>query len=527
MIPPAVPTVHAAPRFQPGRTLTGIMAGVLLLAVVARLYLIFSTHATEEDFYITLRYAENVARGAGFVYNPREHVLGTTTPLYTLLLALSIRLHLDPVLAGKLLCVTAEALSCWLVWRLGCTLQRPLPGLCAAVCLAIAPLNLTESVKGMESSLVACACIAAWTLWAEGKSEGAWLCAGIAILLRIDGVALAAILLLACVGRDRRLPWTGIGVCAAVVIPWIVFATGEFGSPIPTSLRAKLIVYGRRNDGLFPNVLPFLRLMTHNPLSALLFVGALVTTLLAGRAFLLRLAGKGPDNANPREGSIGRVTPIVAWLLVYYGGMAFSKVFLFGWYFLPPTPAYYLIACMGWGWLANAAGGRLHWDWLRQPIHRLAAAPLLAGILLSMAIVPRVAKTLQESQSVETGLRIPIGLWLKQHAAPYETVMLEPIGYIGYYSHLRVLDTVGLVSPEVLPFYRRQEPSPYHALWKGFRPEWVLLRAGEWQELQRYEQTLPAYQRLPTHYHLTNSWRSSDSSAEAAPAFYLFHRIEE
>src|ERR1051325_10614455 len=92
---------------------------ILLLAVGLRLFLLFAAHATEEDFYITLRYAENLAFGRGFVYNPGEHVLGTTTPLYTLLLALLIRLQLDPTLIGKLLSVASDGLSCLCIVRFG------------------------------------------------------------------------------------------------------------------------------------------------------------------------------------------------------------------------------------------------------------------------------------------------------------------------------------------------------------------------------------------------------------------------
>lgn len=57
---------------------------LLLLAFSARL---IPGERTVDDAYITFRYARNLVEDAGFVYNPGEHVLGTTTPLYTLLLA--------------------------------------------------------------------------------------------------------------------------------------------------------------------------------------------------------------------------------------------------------------------------------------------------------------------------------------------------------------------------------------------------------------------------------------------------------
>ena len=58
-----------------------IIAG---LALTARL---LPAPRTIDDAFITFRYARNLLNGAGFVYNPGEQVLGTTTPLYTLLMA--------------------------------------------------------------------------------------------------------------------------------------------------------------------------------------------------------------------------------------------------------------------------------------------------------------------------------------------------------------------------------------------------------------------------------------------------------
>ena len=43
--------------------------------------------ASYDDGYITYRYADNLARGRGFVFNPGEPVLGTSAPGYGLLLA--------------------------------------------------------------------------------------------------------------------------------------------------------------------------------------------------------------------------------------------------------------------------------------------------------------------------------------------------------------------------------------------------------------------------------------------------------
>src|SRR5579862_941966 len=167
-----------------------MLAVVIALGTALRLYLLVHAHATEEDFYITLRYARNIASGRGFVFNPGEQVLGTTTPLYTLFLALLIRMNLDPVLGGKLAGIVSDAMTCFVVFRLGRVVGRPGAGTAAAILVATLPTNLTWATKGMEVGIVAAAATTAWTCWAERRERVAWAAAAILVLLRIDGLAL-------------------------------------------------------------------------------------------------------------------------------------------------------------------------------------------------------------------------------------------------------------------------------------------------------------------------------------------------
>src|SRR5262245_13549798 len=75
---------------------------VLLWTLLVAIGLFGRWHAYGyDDPYITYRYAANLARGAGFVYNEGERVLSTTTPLYTLLLSVVGVAGLDIPLASN------------------------------------------------------------------------------------------------------------------------------------------------------------------------------------------------------------------------------------------------------------------------------------------------------------------------------------------------------------------------------------------------------------------------------------------
>lgn len=490
---------------------------VLLIGCALRLSLLFTTHATEEDFYITLRYAENIAAGHGFVYNAGQHVLGTTTPLYTLLLALVSRLGMDPVLFGKLVGVAADTCAQLFTYRLGRTIGRPVAGLAAAVWLALAPTNLIWSTKGMEVGIVAAVSVASWLAWVQKREALAWIASAVLVLLRIDGAALAVVMFCATVVRDHRIPWRGLAVFVALTAPWFLFATLYFGSPIPLSLGAKLTVYGKLIPGRFPQLVPFLMLMLHNPLGVVLAVGCGLYCVF-GFSYWRKLREEGASINRVPE--LWLIAPLV-WIGIHYSGMALSHVVLFGWYFVPPTPIFYLTSMVG----ISMAAERVGWVEARTNVMQIASAGAMAVTILLGLVVPRVAETLREGQAVETELRIPIGIWIKEHAQPQDTLMLEPIGYIGYYSGLKItiIDVIGLVSPEALPSYRPNVPCPDHDLWQRLRPDWLLLRAGQLKTLTAFERGLAQDQRLDAAYDAANSWMDP-AGRSPAPAFVLYRR---
>lgn len=67
---------------------TPIFAAVVILSVLY--YLLFEYNSLKfDDAFITYRYSLNLSAGNGFVYNPGEHVYGTSTPFYAAYLSVS------------------------------------------------------------------------------------------------------------------------------------------------------------------------------------------------------------------------------------------------------------------------------------------------------------------------------------------------------------------------------------------------------------------------------------------------------
>lgn len=81
-----------------GKTMSLIFP--ILLALVM---LTFTRIAVVDDAFISYRYALNLTRGYGLVFNPSEHVEGMTNLLWTLLMAVPIELGFPPQNAGAIL----------------------------------------------------------------------------------------------------------------------------------------------------------------------------------------------------------------------------------------------------------------------------------------------------------------------------------------------------------------------------------------------------------------------------------------
>ncbi len=208
-----------------------------ILLVTSALFAAFSRWAYDDPF-ITYRYAENLAGGHGFVYNPGERVLSTTTPLFTLLLAAFKSLGADLPLTANLIGAFSLAAGAVFLYDLGRSWRLPLAGWTALALYPTFPLLI--STLGSETPLYLACCLGAFAFYARGKYALAALLTAFAALARPDGLLVAGVLALDFALRVRRpVPWKAAGVFLAPLLAWIGFAWAYFGSPLPVTLAAK------------------------------------------------------------------------------------------------------------------------------------------------------------------------------------------------------------------------------------------------------------------------------------------------
>ena len=443
-----------------------------------------------DDAFITFRYVENIAGGRGFVYNPGEPVLGTTTPLYTLLLALLWVVGLvDLPRVAQIVNALADGITATLVFVVG---RRLLPSdgaaLAASTIAACSGWSVFFALSGMETALFTTLVVGSLGACLWRRSVLAVVLAALATLTRPEGALVAGLVLGQLTVRRRRLPVAHLGLLLALLAPWLVYATWTFGHPIPHSALAKAATY--HVDPLFNPVaivytigtivgggaLASLRVPLEQQVLGLgvPWVGALVAVWWQA----LRRAWPGGDDALP-------------WLLfapglaaAYVLGGAFGTR-VFPWYLAPLVPFVALLVVRG----GSAACGILP-----SGARRLLVGALVVAMMVDLALGLNLGRdpTLHplapwgrpvyswERDRVEAYLEA--GAWLRTVAPEGATVATPEIGALGYASGLRVLDTVGLVSPESL----RYQPVPPHlvaaerdnavpaALIRDFRPEYVV-----------------------------------------------------
>ena len=175
-----------------------LLAGALVaLAMLARLV---PGQRIVDDAYITFRYARNIADGHGFVYNPGQPVLGTTTPLYTLVLAglAAVTGSRDFPTLAVLVNALAGGASVGLLFALSRrVIDHWAPAAATAVLWAVAPYSVTFAVGGMETDLTIALLLAASYAHVTDRSLAMAILSALALLARPDTAILLGPLWLA------------------------------------------------------------------------------------------------------------------------------------------------------------------------------------------------------------------------------------------------------------------------------------------------------------------------------------------
>jgi len=514
---------------------------VLALALLLPLaFALFTSHAWE-DYYITLRSSRNLVEGHGLVFNPGERVHTFTSPLGVLI----------PAACTWIVGVGHEETALWLfrIFSAGCLvatmgmLWRRIDslGLAGASRVLLFGLVLFDgklvdfSINGMETALMV---LFAVMLWSELEApEGPrWIRLAVAfgglMWTRPDAFILAGALIIPhFIFRKRAagvspVPWGPLvrgGLCGGLIyLPWFAWAWWYYGSPIPNTIIAK-------STFMPPVHLTELMLV---PLKALIGQTKIVYLYLPSNwkfggwpafftvfSYLASLVGvfSWLIPSNPPAGRRASLT-------IFLGMFYLNSIVLYPWYIPPWSIVQSLAIALAFDRCLSFSQRGQHRLWLSSL--RVAAGLMIllqASLFLAIAWQSRI-----QQRVIEYGVRKEIGLWLKNNARAGDSVFMEPLGYIGYYSQLKTYDYPGLSAPEVVAALRT-DSKDFSDLIAKFHPNWLALRPYEVALIALKSNTVLENYKLEKMWDATamldditflpgRSWPEFDSR------FLLFHR---
>jgi hypothetical protein len=437
-------TAMEPPRSMIRRLSLDAWMGILIaLALAARVAWLPYTRYTSDDAFITFRYARQIALGNGFVYNLGERLDGTTSPLYALLLAAWARIVPNIVLGSKLLDLAFALAAILFVWQTLKLLGRSQAEQVGAILLLGLSSKLwSMETEGMEIPLVLFLMAASWYAVVRQRFTWAGLLLGLLIWTRVDlflwPVLLAAVTSLSDIKSTLRMARTAI----LTYLPWVIFATLYFGSPIPYTITAKWVAYIQFDHSPLLNhllaVLGYLSPFTVLTPAWLNVLFIAITLAMAAYQAVRTMRDR-------------RLVILICFVLLEMIRLTLTRATFESRYFVPALWATLILAGMAagdlWGKVKEYKSAIL-WSY-----RIFLSVALLVG--LSFALMWAGDVRLSQASRDERSL-MAIGLWLHDHAPAGSRVELEPLGYIGYYSDLTMLDDVGLVTPAVVDMKRRQ-----------------------------------------------------------------------
>ena len=227
---------------------------LLLVAVVAFVGRAYSFRFVQADSYITYRYARNVVRGLGPVYNPGERVEGYTNFLWMMVLTLfgTAGVPFSAIIAVSQVLGVMSGIGVIVIFFLLLRKFSTGPPVLTPLATLLFAANGTFAywcVSGMETGLFSLLLAGGFYSYLVAESDRGLVWAsyllGLSALTRPEGALFFGIVLLhfAVLSLYRRSSMTGLVLLIApflvVVAPLYLWRLGYYGYPFPNTFYAK------------------------------------------------------------------------------------------------------------------------------------------------------------------------------------------------------------------------------------------------------------------------------------------------
>ncbi len=395
--------------------------GIVAALLAGFHYSIFRHAGPLDDDFISYRYARNLVRGLGLVYQEGERVEGFTNPLWVLVHAAGLALGTVPVVLTFWLGLAS--LSACLVWayHLRKGLGESVGPIFAMFGIALCPALAFHAAAGLGTALLAALILGWFAHWLESEREqraprAAGILLALACLLRQETAVFALPFALAA----RRSAWAWLPILS--LVGWTGFRLAYYGEWLPQTFHVKRLPLA--DDFAFG----WRYLAT--------------STIVAGVGLFVALAAVSPlfQPAGPRR-RVFAVAAIGLLAHTVYVVAAGGDYLGLARFFVPTLPLATALAAV----------------WM---VHSRATIAIYAGLLLcflwthATPLVPEAywghnrlyLATLHEFQEERWAT---LGRVFAERVPPDSSVCLSPIGAFGWESNLAVVDVLGLTNGDL------------------------------------------------------------------------------
>jgi len=414
-----------------------ILIVVLGIGIAWALYLNSNTSILPvDDAYITYKYAQNLVKNIGPVYNEDEKVCGTSSPLFPYLLYILYKIFKLPIPVLGHYITLISFILCGLL--IGYISEKFKNNLFITIVFIMAfffnPQNIETAFSGMETFTFLFFLGIGLFLFIQNKFTSSGILISIACLLRFEGIVCAGILSIFAFKKHNT---KFVFILASLLSVYFIFSFYYYGSFLPNSIIAKLKpIYPIARAETLKLLIHYLEIWLFN--TSFNFLKQLKSVISVDILIIFSITILFYKNR------LYYVFPLCFWgIFLFY---AISNTHMHAWYY--PIVYFFWIILLITG-LGSLSRFKARFKFLKVLFILIVIIPLCIKIYLDITTF-NFLKLLNSSVKNRILAYKKAAQFLNKYKK--STVCAPEIGMLGYYYKGKILDACGLVSKETLPF---------------------------------------------------------------------------
>ncbi|MFA5011494.1 MAG: hypothetical protein WC644_06020 [Ignavibacteria bacterium] len=445
--------------YEPNQTLKiAIYSGIAIISFLLSFIYIYSANGANnilgfplDDPWIHLTFAKNLVDYGSFSYFKNEMATaGSTSPIYTLLLAAGFLITSNEMVLSYVLGITFFVLSSAFFYKLASFefAKENVYALLASLIFIVDKWMNFVSVSGMETTMFIFILVATAYFYRQKKTVPFGIFLSLIMWTRPDGIAFIGALAVDYLLQKQlsksdttiklftKQDFTKVGVIAAVFLAiYFIMNLTLSGSLLPNTYNAKLTYYAPE----FRSRAEFLKFEVWDYFTKGSY-GIIMIGFFAGLYFTLADLFKKKYNAN-----FLYVVFIVALVFIYWYKLPYAH--RFGRYLMPIIPFMIIVSSTGFRDIFKSLGTFLK--------NRTFA---VYGTIIILLIISAVTfnnylenkKSYIDECKYINDRQVEAAKWIAANTNENDIIATHDVGAIGFYSKRKIVDVAGLVTPELI-----------------------------------------------------------------------------